>query len=627
MKKLVFLSLFTLLNINVFGQELRPFEDALRISNSSTAPNDIVAILKRYAGANSVATMITSNKFLAAADLSSKILAAPRVGAIQASGSSFSFIPQKDAIDALGTFVAERFKQEINIAFLDKFKKDLEANPNLKIILPETVKYLVENDPYNYASFLETFRATLKKDLDQLTENIPTLIRANKGSVVSLTNDQFATLMIGLEAIKSYSLKKSSASIILDATKVPEISSISNGDLKFGITLLNLMTDELTDRVSNDWNDEIKSFFEGQDADAEKRACLFLGLFYEKNRSFFGARDLDKMVPYVAKFYKSVSLIKNYQVEMSNIRKAGISLTNSEIIRYAELSINMIDQSLNASDLFGTPDANAVAKFLPIAKKSLSIISSIQEKQYAIAFVNSLSLTSELLPNSDFKTGLVKYGNFAVNIVTAENAEAMGKALETAALPVGSYKIKRNAIFNIGLNAYAGGFFGYEFLNNRGDGVLPMNVTHKSPLAGFSAPLGITFSLAGTKMYNPSIAKEKNYKRFKDKDGNEKVFTGSSWSLFITAIDLGAVTAFRLTNDKTETLPDVTFKNIIAPGAYLVRGMRGVPISYGIGGQYGPQVRKIEDFDTDKNLISAWNVRLFIAIDIPLFNFYTKMEK
>jgi hypothetical protein len=93
----------------------------------------------------------------------------------------------------------------------------------------------------------------------------------------------------------------------------------------------------------------------------------------------------------------------------------------------------------------------------------------------------------------------------------------------------------------------------------------------------------------------------------------------------VSVIDIGAITSFRLVNDDTETLPEFNWNNILAPGMYYVNGLKNTPLSWGLGLQYGPQLRDIEKDGTTLELSdSLFSVRLFLSVDIPIFNFYTR---
>ena len=216
-----------------------------------------------------------------------------------------------------------------------------------------------------------------------------------------------------------------------------------------------------------------------------------------------------------------------------------------------------------------------------------------------------------------------KYGNFMALVAKAEDSEQVSAAIEAVALPTGSASIKKKSRFNVSLNAYLGGYYGKESLD------IQSSFSNQTSTYGFWAPVGI----------------------------------GASWGLnragsisaFISIIDVGAITSFRLRNptdtiistafgsDTTaaigniEQLPEITFQNILAPGINIIYGLPwGVPISVGGGLQRGPMLRKINTVTGTiengqiSNLIkadfqtSAWRWHLFIAVDIPLLNFYTK---
>jgi hypothetical protein len=103
---------------------------------------------------------------------------------------------------------------------------------------------------------------------------------------------------------------------------------------------------------------------------------------------------------------------------------------------------------------------------------------------------------------------------------------------------------------------------------------------------------------------------------------------GASLSLFFSGIDVGAITAFRF-DGGAGTVPEMEWRNIIAPGGHLIIGFPRGPFSFGIGGQLSPMLRKIsapENPDSGPMQVldkSEWRINLAFAVDIPLFDFYT----
>ncbi|NGP89505.1 hypothetical protein [Fodinibius halophilus] len=191
---------------------------------------------------------------------------------------------------------------------------------------------------------------------------------------------------------------------------------------------------------------------------------------------------------------------------------------------------------------------------------------------------------------------ILKYGLFIANVAQAENSDQVQAAIKAVVLPAGSSVIKRRSQFNVSINAYLGGFLGREMLTSKEKFKLHPNSF------GMFAPIGISGSFSFS---------EKNK---------------SSFSLFLSIIDLGAVASIR-TQDDVEELPEFTLENIIAPGAYAAYNIRNVPLTVMAGAQLGPQLRKFETDETETTTLtesSVWRWQIAITVDIPLFNLYTK---
>ncbi len=632
MKRLIILFIITTLTVNAWSQNqiYTPFKDALLIKQSLDVGNkDWVSILQKYDP--NVSTLINGNNFLSLVPklknpaIAGTIVASNNIPELQNIDPEFSFIPQSQAIDALGTFIANRFKQELNIAYLNKFKEKLASQTELRLLLPVTHKFLLDNEPYNYTDFLESLRASFKEDLNSIPSNLGNLLVSKRTTLTlpagHLTLDQFIGLILGLEAIQSYINGNSSAEIILNVAGHAEVANITSTNLKSSLEFVKVVTSELSDDVTKDWysHKEMNGVFGNPEA-----RLIFIGLFYEKYKGIYNPIVSQVNFPnYLDKFYRAYKIVDAYKDELAENKTSGIEITQSDLVKYFEHTIKLLETVSDLSKIGIPRDPILDNKLITTTKDVLEILKNIEQKDYATTFVKTLSFISDYSLSGDFKTDFVKYGNFAVNIVTAENSKEMVKALETAALPVGSYKIKRNTFSNISLNAYAGGFIGGEFFRERGNADLPEDVERTSLITGFSAPIGVAFSTGVGKKFNGTGA-HKKLKRFK-KDRKEKVLTGASWSIFISVLDVGAVTAFRLTNDEAEALPEFEFENFLAPGIHIIHGFKNSPLSLSIGYQYGPQIRKIGDID-NQDLINASNIRLALLIDIPIVNFFSKSE-
>nr|WP_294859348.1 hypothetical protein [uncultured Fluviicola sp.] len=236
-----------------------------------------------------------------------------------------------------------------------------------------------------------------------------------------------------------------------------------------------------------------------------------------------------------------------------------------------------------------------------ISKQLAKIISDYRDsksfKKWEDSTLADLSLTLSMTIKS-----LLKYGTFMSAIVDAKTSDDVEAAIEAAALPVGSARIKRESTFNIALNAYCGPYMGYERVYH----LDPKWMSAKNSTInsyGLTAPVGISISYGG------NCKKAKNH---------------SSYSLFLSVIDVGAIASFRSNDTITEVLPTIQLKNILSPGIFFSYGIPTLPISVNAGWQMGPLLRKV-DAQIDENTYSNryGRISLSICIDIPIVNFYT----
>jgi hypothetical protein len=192
---------------------------------------------------------------------------------------------------------------------------------------------------------------------------------------------------------------------------------------------------------------------------------------------------------------------------------------------------------------------------------------------------------------------LAKYGSFMANVATAKTADEVAKAIEIAALPVGFSRVKRETIFNVAVNAYVGPFIGYERIRG-------VDSSGKVNSYGITAPIGVSLSKGYSVLFFNS-----NHR--------------SSSSIFFSLFDIGAITAFRFTNDSTEKVPTIQLKDIISPGIYFSHGFGRTPISLNIGYQAGPVLRRVR-LDENEYSKAYSRISISLVVDIPVFNLYSR---
>lgn len=198
---------------------------------------------------------------------------------------------------------------------------------------------------------------------------------------------------------------------------------------------------------------------------------------------------------------------------------------------------------------------------------------------------------------------LLKYGSFMASIVQAESSDDVQTIIESAAMPAGSFRVKRESNLNVSVNGFLGFFGGYEFIENA-DNNIPNNFA-------LSAPVGI------------SITKGACSKLVLNKKNKDK---GLAHGLFVSIIDIGALASFRFADDSSEVASKVELKHILAPGIFYSMHFRNSPLTLTMGGQMGPLLREVtnSDFKTEDNFY--YRIGFSLVVDIPLFNLYNRIE-
>jgi hypothetical protein len=191
---------------------------------------------------------------------------------------------------------------------------------------------------------------------------------------------------------------------------------------------------------------------------------------------------------------------------------------------------------------------------------------------------------------------ILRYGTFMATIVQAKNSDEVESAIEAFALPAGSYRTKRESCFAVELNAYVGGFMGYEAVRGK-DRQLFGSGFYATNSYGLTAPIGVSLSTSSC---------------------------GWSFSGFISLVDIGAVAAFRFNSDSTSQIPTVHLADIVSPGLLVSIGIPSCPISVNFGVQMGPNLHSVSSTVNNYSGAVYYRYSASVCVDIPILDFYTK---
>ncbi|MGQ2985285.1 hypothetical protein [Flavobacterium sp.] len=501
-------------------------------------------------------------------------------------------------VDALGSVIAERFKQEINIAFLKKFKEALENDEyHLGSLFPESKKVLLNSDPYNYPVFMNALKQAFRVDSQNLFITLPIVLKQYEATAGY--EDQIMLL-----------LRLSNSAIAEDIVRVVNDMAYNyNGNDSvlqkslYGLALVFNAGNKNGSGVGMFMDKKDLAYFSGSTNSVFQEH--YYALLYRQNEKYvegLGIKkgDADKVKKLVTEAVREYQLIGQLASTLAAKNTTG-KLEAIDVIKAAGDVSGSLKRiiALYKANIDTTVDAGNFEVALGYFDSVVKIARNIQQKDYGLALNELVQIIVIFFPadkDSEKFSRFKKYAGFIANALSADSKDDLMDALDTSANPVGSYRIKRNSTFNISINAYAGGFAGLG----------PDDAT----IYGFTAPVGIYagWGNIGKNSENPL-----------------KGVDGKSFGLFLPLVDVGAVTAFRLQDDETE-MADVSWGNVFAPGAYLTFGFGKCPISLNLGGQMGPELTKVNSDGTPEFVEKEWYWRAGIVVDISLFDLYTKQR-
>ncbi len=593
--------------------------------------------------------------------------------------------------DGFARFIVKRTKQELNVAFFEKFNEEIskEEYRDLQVLFPQTYRALtiIGDEIYNYEAYILTLRECFENDLSNLLTNLPGIID-NHPEFFAAFPELEATLNSGCYIALQLRDKVHPGDILADypAEYLDEL----NANWKASVQTLQLISTSLRDTSASDSKYWV-------DTDQVKALCsdsvalrIYVGLLYQQARLQydsirFQTVTLVDIMNTAAEHWGSVysdyaGYIRGFSersnklnLVVKNFKKTeNDSLALEQYANYFSLTIDLLEYSAEAGRLvsniafgnkylFLTHMKDTLSDYFDVARSASGMVLDINRRNYSAAIVNLthiynltianyfytdheiaeakkiltelagdqviaeikkdrnactanigpdkqiykdiiyLSGKSEKIPyNREIAGKIFKYGSFMAAIVQAKSSDEVEAAIESIALPTGSSRIKRETAFNVSLNSYCGLFAGHDISN--------MN-TLKETSYGVTAPIGIAIS------WGHSWIPFTHFTR-----------RGWSSSFFISMIDIGAITAFRFTNDTLETLQKIELRDIISPGVFLSWGIPKCPLSINIGCQLAPMLSSVR---ADEKFVETSMLRftLGVCVDIPVLNFYTKPKK
>jgi hypothetical protein len=519
--------------------------------------------------------------------------------------------------DGLAKFLVKRTKQELNEMFFRQLHRALGDHAEFGAIFPDTRHALttIGGQISQLDGYIGMLREAARSDFRKLPGRLSGVL-ANRDWIADSTA---RTVAVGMFA---------SAQLLVEGRPLPElIDRLADGrlvqdpELSGAFRTLRSFSEGFRSSTAPEGShwlpfDRVRAMLDEGD---NRGYQLFLGLLYQRyaETPVGGGRTFGQLL---SDKQADLTALKGLLLRLAELsdRAQGQTAARRELLRKAApeeadlssestaletcLEVLAVSEDLHgllrAGKAPGTADKSLLQKAVATLRLAASLETQVRQKRYASSVVTVLDVARLWLKNTAAQQPILRLGSFLAALADAESSDQVAAAIEAFALPPGSATLKKQTAFSIGLNSYVGAYYGQEFV----PGSAPQNGA-----LGLNSPVGLSF----------------NWGWQWGKTRSDKPICASVSALF-SAIDIGAVTAYRFRDSTAQELPAIKLGDILSPGAFLVLGLPGAPISLGGGLQYCPTLKSVGQAPGAGNLL-RWSA--FIGVDIPIFHLYNRQRK
>ena len=473
----------------------------------------------------------------------------------------------------LSRFMIERAREELTVAFFERFRRVAERNPEFSALFPLTTNRLGLLLEFQYGEMLPALRTAFQTDLERLIFRLDNFFRLDdyRELLEELPEVRLAIRLLRLA--RELESGKNPLALLEDLKELAERELAGEPrfqNLRSSLQLANLFAQSLRSIAPG----RSLITFEEFSLLTQDRVALevYFGLLYQQAKvadvAFTAGGQRLRVTDFLEQQRGNLFTIENYLMELLQLIerleeiKGGVSFKQS---RNVPLSPEEVDQYLQAAlDVVQHALGIGVAmlpgtvrdRYYQILQQAQSLYRYLSAEEYTDAVLtvsallrNLLEAGEEFLPDFEYDKAridriaeLLEYGLFMANMVQASSPAEIEATIANAALPAGSSSIKKAADWNVAVQSYLGAYYRLDDP--------AANSTAWSSTFGLHAPLGIAVSRG--------------------------LGRGGSLSAFGALIDIGAAVDYelRLSEDPTtgNTVVERDYKielgQILSPGAY-----------------------------------------------------------
>jgi hypothetical protein len=533
--------------------------------------------------------------------ISSESTDTPQFNVSNASGINVTKIA-----DGFAKFIASQFKKELTISFFNKITEKINdpSTRDLGVLFKNTKAQLnLIGDRFtHYQAYLASLRQTMEYDCHQIPDRLKTILEDPNSQISDAlsTNPDFQyilenVLTFGLGLRDSVHIGKALADLNL-AKSVGQ--GVADKNLIGSFETVQLLSESLkninTGPNDSYWITPLQMTTLVQDTSL---LHLYLGLVAETSRtdsinlesgSLYNLLNKNKANEARQLVESMISIVRSVEKIIASSSN-GVAESSKDIValQYFDAATNLINSSKHLAPLLPPDDAKKLQHYNVLASSVNDMTRSFVTQKYSMGILYLSRILIQMDSSSQtlkkINSVITNQGLFIAQMAESESSDDVAAILENFAAPVGSWRDKRTAKWNVALDSYIG------------PAVYKIN-DEKARIA-FSTPVGASVTIPFNHV-----------------------------TFFVSIADLGPLTSFRLTNDTSE-IADVFLKEILSPGIFAsINFGDNYPVTLNAGYQQFPLLSKVGEIENSVSVSRKGGFSGSVVVNIPLFTLYNERK-
>jgi len=384
--------------------------------------DSLFSLLKKYfnldpsATADDINNALKANPFLANLTVAGNVKGLNAISTFSSAIKSVGGLDVTNIANGIADLMIERAKQELTVAFFDRFQKFAKDNPEFGLLFPKTTENLSKLLTYTYPQMLPALRDGFLEDLKQIPIHLDDVLELPRYQTL-LRN--FPEIKITIRSLRLVQELQTGVSNAADVIK--EFASFEEwGDpkLKRGavyVKVSKLFSESIRNDSTQSHRDaiwvsakEIKGLLRD-----EMLFTLYMGLLYQQSTMdkiiYIDNNNAEKEFKNMLAAEKGhLFMVQNkikefselaYKVDTSFIgirskMSAHVSPSNDDYYNYINTSIDIVDYGFGVIKMF--TDIPASDDYIAIARKGNDIYKDIYTKQYTQAVSDAVDVFQTL---------------------------------------------------------------------------------------------------------------------------------------------------------------------------------------------------------------------------------------